>query len=147
MTLTALSLSPGITGPRGPTGNTGDRGPLGGTGGTGPSGSTGPLGPRGATGFTGRVGPAGSTGPRGLQGNTGNRGATGFTGVQGATGEILAKALSVRLDISLNYLSNQIISLGSGLPFSIVNLSSAVTFKQTFCSVDFSAAIKFERNL
>ncbi len=74
--MSAVDLTPSVTGPTGATGA------------AGAAGQTGPTGRTGATGVTGTAGVTGATGATGGTGTSGVTGATGATGVTGATGDI-----------------------------------------------------------
>jgi|694.fasta_scaffold44658_3 hypothetical protein len=66
-----LYITPGISGPSGPTGAAGSSGPTGAAGSSGPTGAAGSSGPSGPTGAAGSSGPSGPTGAAGSSGPTG----------------------------------------------------------------------------
>jgi hypothetical protein len=98
--MSAVDLTPSVTGPTGATGAAGaagQTGPTGRTGATGVTGVTGVTGPTGATGTAGtagQTGPTGRTGATGVTGITGTSGATGVTGTAGVTGATGAKGVT-----------------------------------------------------
>jgi hypothetical protein len=92
LSLTALILAAGCTGPRGETGPIGTPGVAGANGATGPAGA---VGKNGTAGKAGPVGPVGPVGPTGAQGAAGPRGDAGPQGVPGGVDPGMNVDLSV----------------------------------------------------